>query len=126
MPNSDHNREPNRFRIAREQIQSRRMPGRGISRRELGDECTARRSDKPHPDSPITENTIAKIEQGRVTWPRQWRRAAYRHVLGVDSDAELGFEDRRRKPLAHPTGGRPISDHSVDLYGARVRPSSPV
>ncbi|WP_143050078.1 XRE family transcriptional regulator [Asanoa ishikariensis] len=78
-----------------------------MSRQELADVCNTWLSTKPDPDTPITENTIAKIEQGRVTWPREWRRAAYRHVLGASTDAELGFEDRRRKALAVPYSDPP-------------------
>lgn len=122
MSSGGDTREPNKFRMARERIQSKRMPGRVMSRQELADECNSWLSTKPDPDTPITENTIAKIEQGRVTWPREWRRSAYRHVLGASTDAELGFEDRRRKaltvPYSDPAGPTPSAAGSTYGLGA--------
>lgn len=42
-------------------------------------------------------NYIGKLEQGRIHWPQDLiRRAGFRAVLGVATDAELGFRRPRR------------------------------
>jgi hypothetical protein len=45
----------------------------------------------------LDANYIGKLEQGTIRWPREPdRRAAFRAVLGVDTDAELRFRRPRR------------------------------
>jgi hypothetical protein len=45
----------------------------------------------------LDANYIGKLEQGTIRWPREPdRRTAFRAVLGVDTDAELGFRCPRR------------------------------
>jgi hypothetical protein len=43
----------------------------------------------------VTANDIGKIERGMVTFPRSPRRAAFRRVLQVETDAAIGFRNRR-------------------------------
>ncbi|WP_213457504.1 helix-turn-helix domain-containing protein, partial [Rhizomonospora bruguierae] len=83
------------FRKARERLSSKRRPGTVMGRQEFADECNQWLGDKPDAGGPVTEGAIGKVESGKVTWPREWRRAAYRHVTGAATDAELGFFDRR-------------------------------
>ncbi|MGH3940406.1 MAG: XRE family transcriptional regulator, partial [Pseudonocardiaceae bacterium] len=45
----------------------------------------------------LDANYIGKLEQGAIRWPRDaLRRAGFRAVLGVSTDAELGFRRPRR------------------------------
>jgi len=83
-----------------------------MGREEFADECNKWLADKPDLDGPITSNTIAKIEQGRTTWPRLWRRRAFRAIAGAATDADLGFRDKRRS-LKH------VLDDS-DVHGDRA------
>jgi len=91
-----------KFIRARERLESLRDPGTIMSREEFADECNKWLADKPDPDGPITANTMAKIEQGRTTWPRLWRRRAFRAITGAATDADLGLYDKRRKRQAMP------------------------
>jgi len=84
-----------RFTRARKRLESLRDPG-AMSREEFADECNKWLASKSIPDKTITANTIAKIEQGKVTWPGLWRRRAYRAITGATTDAELGLYDKRR------------------------------
>ncbi|WP_281901099.1 hypothetical protein, partial [Phytohabitans aurantiacus] len=54
-------------------------------------------ADKCDPDGPITANLIGKIEQGVNTWPRGPRREAFKAVLGVQTNSEIGLRNRRRR-----------------------------
>jgi hypothetical protein len=90
---------PNRlFRDARERLRSPADPEAPMSREEFADACNQYLADKPDPDGPITANHIDKIERGVNTWPRLLRREAYRAVLGVQTNAEIGLFNRRRRP----------------------------
>ncbi|MFC7530146.1 hypothetical protein [Actinoplanes sp. GCM10030250] len=49
----------------------------------------------------LTANDIGKIELGKVTWPRSPRRQAFRHLLQVATDAEIGlFDKKKQQPTA--------------------------
>ncbi|MEJ3743118.1 XRE family transcriptional regulator [Actinomycetes bacterium KLBMP 9797] len=71
--------------------------GELMSRQELADEVNRYLQDRGDPDGPVTANQLGKLEQGVNTWPRALRREAYRAVLGVATDAELGFFNIRRR-----------------------------
>lgn len=64
---------------------------------------------------------IARYERGVVRWPGAHYRAAMRHVLGAQSDAELGF---------HPSSGTTPSaegDAKVGFHpGGGTTPSAPI
>jgi hypothetical protein len=50
--------------------------------------------------SELDANYVGKLEQGTIRWMRYpERRAAFRAVLGVGSDAELGLRRPRRSPV---------------------------
>ncbi|WP_344572690.1 hypothetical protein [Winogradskya humida] len=49
-------------------------------------------------DGPVTANDIGKIERGVVSYPRSHRRQAFRTILKVDTDAEIGLANRRVRP----------------------------
>ncbi len=92
-------REPNRrFRDARLQ--------RSLTREQLADSANRLLP----PSYLLTASEIARIERGGVDWPRAPRRAALRTVLGVGSDSELGFANKRR---------RGSDNHAVDVNDDR-------
>jgi hypothetical protein len=49
-------------------------------------------------DGPVTASDIGKIERGIVSWPRKFRRQAYRKILNAVTDAEIGLVNRRVRP----------------------------
>jgi hypothetical protein len=46
----------------------------------------------------LDANYVGKLERGIIRWPGRSYREALRTVLRVDSDAQLGFYGRRRRP----------------------------
>ncbi|WP_213457500.1 helix-turn-helix transcriptional regulator, partial [Rhizomonospora bruguierae] len=119
QPAPDRSRPNVLFRKARERLPSKRCPGTVMGRQEFADECNQWLGDKPDPGGPVTESAIGKVESGRVTWPREWRRAAYRHVTGTATDAELGFFDRRSHGMDLVPEARidPETDRDPDSLG---------
>ena len=95
------------FLAARQRRQSPTDGRVALSRKELAElvrDWIRRNQDS---DTPIDETHIGRIERGDVRWPRADYRAALRAVLGVGSDAELGFLRRRQQPR-DPNAGRPL------------------
>jgi hypothetical protein len=84
--------EPNdRLRAARERTPSRRAPGTPMSRTELAEAVCAWLWDTTKTRYDLDGHTIARYERGTVRSPRAPYRSGLRHVLGVRTDAELGF-----------------------------------
>ncbi|MFC8943123.1 hypothetical protein ACFT1B_34095, partial [Streptomyces griseoincarnatus] len=48
-------------------------------------------------------DTLARYERGQLRWPRAMYRDGLRAVLGVESDADLGFFRTRRGKSTDPT-----------------------
>ncbi|MGQ0777421.1 MAG: hypothetical protein ACT4NY_23920 [Pseudonocardiales bacterium] len=46
-------------------------------------------------EAAIDADYVSKLERGEITWPNARYRAAFRTVLGANTDAELGFYCRR-------------------------------
>jgi len=67
-----------------------------MSRQELAEAANAWLWNNHQRRENLSEHDIGRYERGEVRWPRPWRREALRGVLGVTSDAELGFYPRRR------------------------------
>ncbi|QFZ18674.1 hypothetical protein [Saccharothrix syringae] len=79
------------LRAARKRTASAALPTESMSRRELAEAVNAwlwRTTGKRYS---LDAHTIARYERGSVRWPGAHYRAALRHVLGVATDAELGF-----------------------------------
>lgn len=79
-------------------------PARPMSRAELAElvnlhlwRTTGRRA-------ALEADAIARYERGVVSWPSKTYRAAFRAVLGVATDAELGFYPSPRGPKARSDG----------------------
>ncbi|MGH3789758.1 MAG: XRE family transcriptional regulator [Pseudonocardiaceae bacterium] len=94
------NEENDQFRDARENTESPTYPGYGLTRQELAELVNAYIYD--HHDEKMTEasaNYIGQIESGKIRWPGKLYREAFRDILGVSTDSDLGFVNARsRRP----------------------------
>jgi hypothetical protein len=90
------NRPNELFRAARLRLKSDFGDG-PPSREEVADRVN-RVMDPRSKDGPVTGNDIGKVERGLVSYPREYRRRAYRTVLGARTDAEIGLSNRRVRP----------------------------
>ncbi|MDQ3153957.1 MAG: XRE family transcriptional regulator [Actinomycetota bacterium] len=90
--------EPNdQLRGARERVESPNVGGDHLSRQELAELVNAWVFEHTRRVIELDANYIGKLEQGRIRWPQvPDRRAGFRAVLGVATDAELGFRRPRR------------------------------
>jgi hypothetical protein len=92
--------EPNdQLRRARERTESPNSSGDCLSRQELAELVNAWvfEHTEEHRVIELDANYIGKLEQGTIRWPQDpARRAGFRAVLGVATDAELGFRRPRR------------------------------
>ncbi|HEY2724586.1 MAG TPA: XRE family transcriptional regulator [Pseudonocardiaceae bacterium] len=93
--------EPNdQLRRARERVESPSASGDCLSRQELAELVNAWVYEHSGLMSELDANYVGKLEQGTIRWMRYpERRAAFRAVLGVTSDAELGLRRPRRSPV---------------------------
>jgi hypothetical protein len=96
--------EPNDpLRRARERVESPHATGEPLSRQELADLINAWVFENTGHTIEIDANYIGKLEQGVIRWPQDPdRRAAFRVVLGANTDAELGFRRPRRSRSVLP------------------------
>ncbi|WP_219415419.1 XRE family transcriptional regulator [Pseudonocardia nigra] len=93
--------EPNRqLRAARGAHPSARTPGHPLSRGELAELMAAEIYRRTGRVAPVDAHYVAKLERGAIRWPGEEYRAALRAVLGIDTDAVLGFH-----PPAHANSG---------------------
>ncbi|MGH3549100.1 MAG: XRE family transcriptional regulator [Pseudonocardiaceae bacterium] len=92
--------EPNdHLRRARERVESPNATGEPLSRQELAELVNAWVYDNTNPPRVIATdaNYVGQLERGRIRWPQDRdRRAGLRAVLGVPTDADLGFRRPRR------------------------------
>ncbi|MEO6085340.1 MAG: hypothetical protein ABIQ18_19705 [Umezawaea sp.] len=80
---------------ARRRLSSPTRSDRAVTRQQLADALNSylRRSGAA-PEEHLDYRDIGHYELGHVRWPSDARRAAFRHVLGAATDAELGFRQR--------------------------------
>ena len=92
--------EPNdQLRRARERTESPHATGEPLSRQELAELVNAWvfEHTEDHRVIELDANYVGKLEQGAIRWPQDPdRRAAFRAVLDMATDAELGFRRPRR------------------------------
>ena len=94
-------REPNeQLRAAREASPSHDVPGVPMSRHELAERVNAHLRESTGKLHELDDNYIGKLERGVIRWPQAAYRQAFRHVLGVSSDSDLGFVNTRRLAAA--------------------------
>lgn len=105
-----------RLRAAREAIASPRVPGACASRTELAELVNAWLATNTTRPGILDDAYVARLERGRIRWPNSDYRAAFRAVLGAQSDAELGF---------HPTGSRRVPVRPVENPYRAADPSTP-
>ncbi|HEX2296941.1 MAG TPA: XRE family transcriptional regulator, partial [Pseudonocardiaceae bacterium] len=89
-----------RLRRARERVESPYASGECLSRQELAELVNAWVFEHTGRVLELDANYVGKLEQGRIRWPQDpQRRAGFRAVLGVATDAELGFRRPRRSRI---------------------------
>jgi transcriptional regulator with XRE-family HTH domain len=85
------------FRAARQRTASLTSPGDVcVSRQELTELINTYVWE--HPDKKVVQasaNYIGQIERGKIRWPGKLTREALRAILGVPTDAALGFVNAR-------------------------------
>ncbi|MGH3564615.1 MAG: XRE family transcriptional regulator [Pseudonocardia sp.] len=89
----------NHLRRARERVISPHATGGPLSRQELAELVNAWVYDNtdPHRVIEMNANYIGQLERGKIRWPQDaLRRGGFRAVLGVTTDAELGFRRPQR------------------------------
>jgi hypothetical protein len=65
--------------------------------------------------SPTLGNAkIGRMERGGVDWPRAPRRTALRTVLEVETDAALGFTNKRQR------ASDPVPQHDLTAGGGQA------
>lgn len=79
------------LRQARLRTPSPSGSGRRMSRQDLADAVNAYLARKDHREATLDANYVGKLERGDHRWPNDLRREAFRHVLNVASDTDLGF-----------------------------------
>ncbi|MDN5750144.1 MAG: hypothetical protein L0H64_16800 [Pseudonocardia sp.] len=84
------------LRVARLSRPSSVLDGEPMSRGELADAVNAHLWQTTHTRYALDAHTIARYERGVVRWPSAAYRSALRAVLGVATDAQLGFRPTRR------------------------------
>ncbi len=90
--------EPNdQLRRMRERTESPYASGDHVSRQELAELVNAWVFEHTGQVIELDAGYVGKLEQGRIRWLQDpQRRAGFRAVLGVETDAELGFRRPRR------------------------------
>ncbi|MFF5085481.1 hypothetical protein ACFY36_51295 [Actinoplanes sp. NPDC000266] len=83
------------FRAARLRLKSAYGDG-PMPREEFADRVNSI-MDPRDQDGPVSGADIGKIERGIVSYPRKYRREAYRKLLNVATDAEIGLINRRTR-----------------------------
>jgi hypothetical protein len=84
------------LRNARLRLPSASAPGDHASRAEVADAVNAWLWRETGKRQCLDAHYIAKMERGVLPWPNAAYRSGLRHVLGANSDAELGFRAPRR------------------------------
>ncbi|GAB2865344.1 hypothetical protein [Lentzea nigeriaca] len=107
--------EPNSLlRAVREATASRQVAGARMSRRELAEAACAWLWETTRKRYPLDAHYIARIERGAVGVPSDHYRAALRAVLGVASDADIGFAVNNAAPVHTVVMPHPASANTVE------------
>lgn len=85
------------FRRARERMPSRRTPGACVSRQELAELVNQWIFTHTAKVVELDDNYIGKLERGVIRWPGRCYREAFRVILRVETDAQLGLFGQRRR-----------------------------
>ncbi|WP_228708253.1 XRE family transcriptional regulator [Amycolatopsis keratiniphila] len=85
------------LRQLRTRTESAQVPGEFLSRAELAEQVNAWVHDHLNRTIELDGNYIGKLERGAIRWPQADYRDGLRAVLGVATDAELGFRRSRSR-----------------------------
>ncbi|MGH3572587.1 MAG: helix-turn-helix domain-containing protein [Pseudonocardiaceae bacterium] len=88
--------ENKQLRAARERTASLTYPDVCLSREELAELANAWIWDHHEKLVALSANYIGQLERGKIRWPGKLYREALREILGVSTDAALGFVNSRR------------------------------
>jgi hypothetical protein len=115
------------LRAARERLASPTGSGRRMSRQELAEAVNAWLWQTYQINERLDENLIGKLERGEHRWPGKLRREAFRAVLGVTMDRDLGFHIVRGQGTATASPGTPpVADtDAARLVYVQEAPRSP-
>jgi hypothetical protein len=83
------------FRAARERTASLTSPGVCLSRQELAELVNAWVWEHHKKVTEHSANWVGQLERGKIRWPGTVSREALRAILGVSTDAALGFVNAR-------------------------------
>ncbi|MGH3870299.1 MAG: helix-turn-helix domain-containing protein [Pseudonocardiaceae bacterium] len=104
-----------RLRTARERTASPTHPDDCLSRQELAELVNAYLWDHHEKMVELDANYVGKIERGLIRWPSKLYREALRAILGVPTDAALGFINTRRAVVRLADVDRKQFLHSTTL-----------
>lgn len=85
-----------RLREARYRTASLICPDDCLSRQELAELVNAWIWERHHKMKEASASYIGQLERGTIRWPGKLYREAFRAILGVSTDAALGFVNERR------------------------------
>jgi transcriptional regulator with XRE-family HTH domain len=83
------------LRVARQRTASLTSPDMGLSRQELAELVNAWAWDHHETMLEHSANWVGQLERGKIRWPGKVSREALRAILGVSTDAALGFVNAR-------------------------------
>jgi transcriptional regulator with XRE-family HTH domain len=84
------------LRAARERTASPAAPDECLSRQELAELANEWIWKHHKKMAALSANYIGQLERGYIHWPGKLYREALRAILGVSTDAALGFVNTRR------------------------------
>jgi hypothetical protein len=94
-----------------------------MSRQELAEAVTGYIWRAYGEQDSIDATYVGHLEQGRYRWPGQRRREAFRQVLGVEHDADLGFYiTRASTTLTSPAPATGLHPDHVKIHLLNTRP----
>jgi hypothetical protein len=127
--------ENKEFREARERTASLADPTICLSRQELAELANAWIWEHRKKTVALSANYIGQLERGKIRWPGKFYRDALRAILGVSTDAALGFvntrryskklEDVRRRKFTHTITGLGIGTLVQGPLAAFLQGSEP-
>jgi transcriptional regulator with XRE-family HTH domain len=83
------------LRVARQRTASLTSPDMGLSRQELAELVNTWAWDHHEKMLDHSANWVGQLERGKIRWPGKVSREALRAILGVSTDAALGFVNAR-------------------------------
>lgn len=93
-----------RIRDARERTRSPMYPAECLSRQELADQVNSYLWTAYGQRVELDAGYIGKLERGVIRWPGSRYREAFRSILKVPADTDLGFRNTRRTTTRLPAG----------------------